>query len=166
LLTKSQAVAFSHPGVPSEANPACFDVFDATFHARAAERSPDAAVSFESEAYNAFLRSDQFSGELSAMKKDWMLRMRLDIVSAEQKLRCDVDVVQAHETSGGDPRDRTYAKAKFHVGECEKRRVTMAVSRAGGRTKISKFHLEAIQKFLRQSKQPHSVKSIVTELVM
>jgi hypothetical protein len=123
-------------------------------------------VSFESEAYNAFLRSDQFSGELSAMKKDWMLRMRLEIVSAEQKLRCDVDVVQAHEASGGDPRDPTYAKAKFHVSKCEEMRGRMAISRAGGLMNISKFHLGAILKFWRQSKQPHSVKSIATGLVM
>ena len=166
MLAKSRPAAFSYPDVPSEANPACFDVFDATFQDQASESSSDAVVSFESQAYNAFLRSDGLSGELSAMKNDWLLRMRLDIVSVEQKLRHNVDAVQAHEASGGDPRDRTYAKAKFDVGECKKERETMAVSRAGGRKKISKFHLGAIQKFLRHRKPPHSVKSIVTELVM
>ncbi len=78
--------------------------------------SSDSAVSFESQAYNEFLRSDGFSGELSGMKRDWMRRMRLAIVSAEQKHKCDVDLVQAHEVRGGD----RYARAKFNVSESEK----------------------------------------------
>jgi hypothetical protein len=162
LFTKSQAVAFSHPDVPSLANRDCFDVFDATFHAQAAESSSDDVESFESEAYIAFLRSDGFSGELSFMKKDWMLRMRLHIVSVEQKHKSHVEAVQTHETRGGDPKDPTYAKAKFHVSECENERTTMAESVAGGRRRISKFHYGAIQKFLHLS----SGKSIVTDLVM
>ncbi len=89
-------------------------------------------VSFESEAYNAFLLSDGFSGELSAMKNNWLLRMRLDIVSVEQKHKSDVDAVRAHEARGGDPRDPTYAKAKFLVLEREKERRSKAVDTEEG----------------------------------
>ncbi len=100
------------------------------------------------------------------MKNDWLLRMRLDIVSVEQKYKSDVEAVQAHEAGRGDPKDPTYAKAKFLVGECEKERETMAVSKAGGLMRISKFHLGAIQKFLLKRQQPNSAKSIVTQLAM
>ncbi len=137
-------------------------MFDATFHAKAAESSSDDVASFESEVYNTFLRSDRFSGELSFMKKDWMLRLRLYIVSVEQEHKSGVELVQAHEARGGDPKDPTYARAKFLVGEREKERETMAVSVAGGRRRISKFHYGAIKNFLHLS----SGKSIVTDLVM
>lgn len=127
MLAKARPAAFSYPDVPSEANPACFDVFDATFQDQASESSSDAVVSFESQAYNAFLRSDGFSGALSAMKKDWLLRMRLAIVSVEQKHKRDVEFIKAHEARGGDPKDRVYASTKFIVGELDKECVTMAV---------------------------------------
>jgi hypothetical protein len=138
LSAKSRPAAFSYPDVPSQADPACFDVFDATFHAQASESSSDAAkaASFESEAYNAFLRSDGFSGEISAMKKDWLLRMRLDIVSVEQKYKSDVDAVKAHEARGGDPKDPVYARTKFTVGETEKDRATMAIDTEEGHVSV------------------------------
>ncbi len=104
----------------------CFDVFDVTFQAQASGSSSDAAVSFESQAYNAFLLSDGFSGELSHMKRDWMRRMRLAIVSAEQKHKLDVEFVEAHDKRGGDPKDPAYARATFTVDEIEKERATMA----------------------------------------
>ncbi len=117
-----------YPDVPSEATPACFDVFDATFQAD--------AVSFESQAYNAFLLSDGFSGELSAMKNDWLLRMRLAIVSVEQKHARDVEFVKAHEARGGDPNDRTYARTKLFVRDMEKERATMAIDTEEGNVSV------------------------------
>jgi hypothetical protein len=136
LSAKSRPAAFSYPDVPSQANPACFDVFDATFHAPASENSSNATVSFESEAYNAFLRSDGFSGEMHAMKKDWLLRMRLDIASVEYKHKADVDAVKAHEARGGDPKDPAYGRAKFTVSECEKERKTMAIDTEEGNVSV------------------------------
>jgi hypothetical protein len=92
--------------------------------------------------------------------------MRLDIVSFEEKQKHNVEAVQAHEARGGDPRDPTYAKAKFFVREFEKERETMAVSKSGGRMRISEFHFRAIRKFCLQCMQPNSAKSVVTELAM
>jgi hypothetical protein len=132
---KSRPAAFSYPDVPSQADPACFDVFDATFRAQASETVPP-TVSFESEAYSAFLRSDGFSGEMSAMKKDWSLRMRLDIASVEYKHKADVDAVKAHEARGGDPKDPAYVKTKFTVSECEKERKTMAIDTEEGNVSV------------------------------
>ena len=126
MLSRSRPAAFSYPDVPSEAIPACFDVFDATFQAQASENSSDAVVSFESQAYNAFLLSDGFSGELSHMKRDWMRQMRLAIVSAEQKHKCDADAVKAHEDRSGDPTDPAYVRTTFTVSESKKERATMA----------------------------------------
>ncbi len=136
MLAKPEArpVAFSYPDVPSEADSTCFDVFDATFQAQASKSSSDAAVSFESPAYNAFLRSDEFSGELSAMKKDWLLRMRLAIVSVEQKHKRDVEFIKAHEARGGDPKD--VAKMKFFVSEVPKERATVAVDLEEGHVSV------------------------------
>ncbi len=102
------------------------------------------------------------------MKNDWLLRMRLDIVSVEQKHKRGVESV----ARGGDPKD--YARAKFLVDQCEKERQTIAVSKAGGRRRISEFHLAAIQKFLLQrpnaaksnAAKSNAAKSIVTELAL
>jgi hypothetical protein len=93
-------------------------------------------VPFESQAYNSFLRSDGFSGELSAMKKDWLLRMRLAIVSVEQKRKRDAEFVEAHEARGGDPEDPAYARTKFFVGELDKERVTMVVDLEEGHVSV------------------------------
>ena len=133
---KARLAAYSHPDVPSQADPAFFDVFDATFHAPASENSSNATVSFESEAYNAFLRSDGLSGEMHAMKKDWLLRMRLDIASVEHKHKADVDAVKAHEARGGDPKDPAYVKTKFTVSECEKERTAMAIDTEEGNVSV------------------------------
>jgi RNA recognition motif-containing protein len=115
-----------------------FDVFDDTFQAQAAESSSDADVSIDSQAYDAFLLSDGFSGELSRTKRDWLRRMRLEIVKAEQKYKCDVEFVKAHESNGGDPRDRKYGQTKYSVGESEKERPTMAIDTEEGH--VSLFH--------------------------
>jgi hypothetical protein len=136
LLAKSRPAAFSYPDVPSEASPARFDVFDATFQAQATESSSDAAVSFESEAYNAFLLSDGFSGELSAMKNDWLLRLRFAIISVEQKHARDVEFVKAQEARGGDPKDPAYAKRKFTAKEMDKDRAIMAVDTVEGNVSV------------------------------
>ncbi len=93
-------------------------------------------VPFESQAYNSFLRSDGFSGELSAMKKNWLLRMRLAIVSVEQKRKRDVEFIEAHEARGGDPEDAAYARTKIFVSELEKERVTMAVDLEEGHVSV------------------------------
>jgi hypothetical protein len=146
---KSRLAAFSHPDVPSQANPACFDVFDATIQAQASENSSNATVSFESEAYSAFLHSDGFSGEMHAMKKDWLLRMRLDIASVEYKHKADVDAVKAHEARGGDPKDPTYVKTKFTVSECEKERKTMAIDTEEGNVSVFENSQHAILRLNR-----------------
>ncbi len=136
MLAKARPTAFSCPDVPCEANPSCFDVFDATFQDQTSESSPDAVVSFESQAYNAFLRSGGFSGELSAMKKDWLLRMRHAIVSVEQKRKCDIEFIEAHDARGGDPTDLVYARAKFILGELETERATMAIDLEEGHVSV------------------------------
>jgi hypothetical protein len=135
LLAKPKArlAAYSHPDVPSQAKPACFDVFDDTFPESAESSS---AVPIESQAYDAFLLSDGFSGELSRAKRDWLRRMRLEIVKAEQKHKCDVEFVKAHERSGGDPKDRTYGQTKYSVGESEKERATMAIDTEEGHVSL------------------------------
>ena len=70
------------------------------------------------------------------MKKDWLLRMRLDIASVEHKHKADVDAVKAHEARGGDPKDSAYVKTKFTVSECEKERKTMAIDTEEGNVSV------------------------------
>jgi hypothetical protein len=137
LSAKSKPVAFSpelYPSVSPDGSvkPNCFDVFDDAFHAQASEGASDAAVSYESEAYIAFLRSDGQSGEFSDMKNDWLRRMRLDIISEELKYKSHCDAVKRHENSGGDPKDPTFLKNKFIVGEAEKDRTAMATDTEEG----------------------------------
>ena len=73
---------------------------------------------------------------MHAMKKDWLLRMRLDIASVEQKHKADVDAVKAHEARGGDPKDPAYGRAKFTVSECEKERTAMAIDTEEGNVRV------------------------------
>jgi hypothetical protein len=123
--------------VPPRANADHFDVFDDTFRPQSAEGvvadgSLDSAVSYDSDAYNAFLRSDGLTGELSAMKNDWLRRMRLEIISVQHKYQKCCEAVKAHEASGGDPKDTTYGKNKFIAAETDKDRTTMSVDTEEG----------------------------------
>ena len=70
------------------------------------------------------------------MKKDWLLRMRLDIASVEYKHKEDVGIVKAHEARGGDPKDPAYVKTKFTVSECEKERTAMAIDTEEGNVSV------------------------------
>ncbi len=62
--------------------------------------------------------------------------MRLEIVKAERKHKCDVDAVKAHDSNGGDPKDRTYRETKFIVSESEKERATMAIDTEEGHVSL------------------------------
>ena len=55
-----------------------------------------------------------------------MRQMRLAIVSAEQKHKCDADAVKAHEDRSGDPTDPAYARTKQLVRASKKERATKA----------------------------------------
>ncbi len=70
------------------------------------------------------------------MKKDWLLRMRLDIALVENKHKEDVGTVKAHEARGGDPKDPAYGRAKSTVSECEKERKTMAIDTEEGNVSV------------------------------
>ena len=70
------------------------------------------------------------------MKKNWLLHMRLAIVSVEQKRKRDAECIEAHEARGGDPKDPAYARTKFIVGELDKERVTMAVDLEEGHVSV------------------------------
>jgi hypothetical protein len=131
LLSKSKTDPFSYPGVPSTAKEGCFDVFDDSFKAQASVGAADSkAVSHESEAYAAFLRSEGQSGELSAMKSDWLQRMRFDIISVQEKYKSDCDAVKMHEEAGKDPRE--IAKTRFNNAEKAKEIKAMAVDTEEG----------------------------------
>jgi hypothetical protein len=132
LFAKSRAVPFSYPSIPSRANPDCFDVFDDAFNAQTSEGASHDAVSYESNAFSAFLHSDGQTGELASMKNDWLRRMRFDIVSVEHKRKIDREAVRAHETAGRDPKDMSYLKTKFTLGETEKMRSSMAIDTEEG----------------------------------
>jgi hypothetical protein len=114
-----------------------------------------------------------------------LLRMRLAIVSVEQKRKRDAEFIEAHEARGGDPEDPAYARTKFFVGELDKERVTMVVDLEEGHVSvfdyaqhkvthyltieqsdmnISEFHFKAIESFLVQSPKANSTMSIVAEL--
>ena len=54
-----------------------------------------------------------------------MRRMRLEIVKAEQKHKCDVEFVEAHDKRDGDP-DPAYARTKQIVRASKKERATKA----------------------------------------
>ena len=127
--------------LPPRAHPDHFDLFDETFHPQSAEGvvadgTSDAAVSFDSDAYSAFLRNDGLTGELSAMKHDWLRRMRLEIISVQDKYQKCCDVVKAHEASLGDPKDATYGKNKFIAAETEKDRTTMSIDTEEGNVSL------------------------------
>jgi hypothetical protein len=107
-------------------------VFDGAFNAQTSESASHDAVSYESNAFSAFLKSDGQSGELSGLKNDWLRRMRFDIVSVEQKHKSDREAVRAHEATSGDPKDISYLKTKFTVGETEKMRSTMMIDAEEG----------------------------------
>ena len=70
------------------------------------------------------------------MKNDWLLRLRLAIISVEQKHARDVEFVKAHEARGGDPKDPAYAKRKFTAKEMDKDRAIMAVDTVEGNVSV------------------------------
>jgi hypothetical protein len=70
------------------------------------------------------------------MKNDWLRRMRLDVISEDLKHRSFCDAIKKHEASGGDPKDSTYVKNKFIVGEAEKDRTAMAVDTEEGHVRF------------------------------
>ncbi len=137
---KSKAVKVDL-SLPPRAHPDHFDLFDETFHPQSAEGvaadgTSDAVVSFDSDAYSAFLRSDGLTGELSAMKNDWLRRMRCDVADREAKYTKLCDAVKAHEASRGDPKDATYGKNKFVAAETEKDRTTMSIDTEEGNVRL------------------------------
>ncbi len=137
MSAKSKAVAFSHDTVPPNVKDDCFDVFDDTFEAHVSDAAADDDVCYESEAYNTFLRGDGQSGELTALKNEWMRRMRLDIITVEKKFQKDREVVRKWEASSGDPKDATYGRAKFITNEADKDRAAMAIDTEEGH--VSEF---------------------------
>jgi hypothetical protein len=174
LFSKSKAVAFSLPSVPPNAHDGRFDPFDDTFQ----EARVGDVVSYESEAYAAFLASGGQCGELSVMKNEWMRRMRQAIVSKEKEYQSACDDVRAHEAAAGfDRRDRDYQKKKAYIAANSKEplfcdhqegHATTVISRPTQSmtisATISEFHLEAIEKFLHQQHKSGSMNSIVAEL--
>ena len=78
----------------------------------------------------AFLHSEGQSGELSAMKSDWLQRMRFDIISVQAKYKKDCTTVKLHEEAGKDPKE--IAKTKFNNGENAKKIKDMAVDTEEG----------------------------------
>ena len=178
MSAKSKAVAFSHDTVPPNVKDGCFDVFDDTFEAHVSDSASDDDVCYESEAYNTFLRGDGHSGELTALKNEWMRRMRQAIVSKEKEYQSACDDVRAHEAAAGfDRRDRDYQKKKAYIAANSKEplfcdhqegHATTVISRPTASMTISAtisgFHLEAIEKFLHQQHKSGSMNSIVAEL--
>ena len=139
------SAAFSHASVPQslsvdERKPGCrFDVFDASFQSQAPQSSEGdagaaassaaaSAVSIGSEAYTKFLQSDGQSGEIPMMKADWLRRMRIEIVAAEekyQKLKQQVD-------AGGKADDPAFIKQKFILTEMGSQRNEMSIDSEEG----------------------------------
>ncbi len=138
---QSSFAAFSHPSVPQSLSAeervpgpgSHFDVFHASFESQAPQFSEggtgdDATVA---EAYTKFLHSDgQFvsSGEIPMMKADWLRRMRLEIVAAEekyQKLKQQVD-------AGGKADDPAFIKQKFLLTEMNNQRNGMSIDSEEG----------------------------------
>ena len=137
--------AFSHALVPQslsadERKPGCrFDVFDAAYQSQAPPSSSGdagvaaadavaSAVAAGSEAYSKFLQSDGQSGEIPTMKADWLRRMRLEIVAAEekfQKLKLQVD-------AGGKTDDPAFIKQKFLLTEMVGLRNDMSIDSEEG----------------------------------
>ena len=122
--------------MPPRANADHFDVFDDTFRPQSAEGvvadgSLDSAVSYDSDAYNAFLRSDGLTGELSAMKNDWLRRMRCDIADQEAKYKKLRESVASRQST--DPKaDPKFAKDKFLADEMKQEHATMSVDTEEG----------------------------------
>jgi hypothetical protein len=106
--------------------------------------TPESALSYDAESYSAFLRSDGYSGEIAAMKIDWLRRMRLEIVDQELKYCKCCQAIKAHEASGGDAKDVTYLRNKFIACEYEKDRSTMAIDAEEGNVR----DFEALCSFL------------------
>jgi hypothetical protein len=138
---RSRAAAFSCDSIPSKANPDWFDVFDGLFGepsvggddaANGDDAPKKSAVFNDPEVYALFLRSDGHSGEIAAMKNDWLRRMRLEIADQESKYRRCCQAIKAHEANGGDPKDMTHARNKFIAAETERDRATMAIDTEEG----------------------------------
>jgi hypothetical protein len=148
---RSRAVVFSCESVPSKADPNWFDVFDGTFREPSVggddsgmgneAPKPESAVSDDSEPYSMFLRSDGHSGEIAAMRNDWLRRMRLEIVDQDSKYRKCCQAIKAHEASGGDPKDVTYARNKFIAAEKDLELKSFAIdSEEGNVSESEKLH--------------------------
>ena len=140
---KSRAVTFSCDSFPSKAKSDGFDVFDDTFCAPSAGLddagmrdqvpNPESVGVNDSELYAAFLRSDGHSGELAAMKNDWLRRMRLDIVDQELKYRKLLQAIESHVAMNGEAsKDPTHLKNKFIEAETKKDRQEMATDTEEG----------------------------------
>ena len=95
--------------------------------------SSEASGLNDSEAYKSFLCSDGQSGELAAMKNDWLRRMRLEIVDLELKyLKLGRDI-EAHKVSHGEAsKDTVFAKNKFFQSEMKSNRQEMTVDTEEG----------------------------------
>ena len=125
MLCKSKPAPFTSSAVPLKAGNDFFDVFQTTFEA--VEGSP-----VDSEAYNSFLRSDGFSGEMAAMSRDWLRRMRLEIFDHDSKYHQLVAEVARQTAAGVDPQDQTYLKNKFFADEKKQQRQTLAIDHQEG----------------------------------
>jgi len=118
-------------------------VFDETFRdpsaglddagMRGEASSSESAGLNDSEAYKAFLCSDGQSGELAAMKNDWLRRMRLEIVDLELKFRKLGRDIEAHKASFGEAsKDTVFLRNKFIQSETLKDRNDMAIDTEEG----------------------------------
>jgi len=174
LSAKSRAAAFSHPSVLPRASLDHFDVFDDTFRPQSAEGvvadgSLNAEVSFDSDAYHAFLRSDGLTGELSAMKNDWLRRMRCEIADQEVKYKKLCESVISRQSMDPDLRkaDQKLPKDKFNAAEMKQEHEKMSFDTEEGNSsmKISVFCFKAIKKFLIQQAKKDDT-SIVAELAV
>ena len=95
--------------------------------------SSESAGLNDSEAYKAFLCSDGQSGELAAMKNDWLRRMRLEIVDLELKYRKHVQAIESHIASHGEAsKDTAFLRNKFIQSETLKDRNDMAIDTEEG----------------------------------
>ena len=104
----------------------------------------------DSEAYKAFLCSDGQSGELAAMKNDWLRRMRLEIVDLELKFRKLVQDIESHVASQGEAsKDTTFLRNKFIQTETLKDRNDMAIDTEEGNVSVFENSQHAILRLNR-----------------